>query len=116
MTEEIVKPPKIEVENAKALERQEFPAMLWLIKQYTKDGQCDGVLRQVDANGRPLEIEGEDGNKTKAVADDGKTPLPYFIQDSKTLKQRFGTSQDAIIWYIKNNREADEATVEKAGK
>ena len=84
-----------------------------LIKQYKKDGKCDGVLLQVDASGKPLEVE-NDGDKTKILAEDGKSPLPYFVQGSKTLKQRFGTSPEAIIWHIKKNHGVVEKAVNNA--
>lgn len=93
------------LQNAAALERQGFPAMVWLIEQHKAGKTIDGVLLQVDEKGKPLEVEGEDGKKVKVVGDDGK-PIPHT--------SKFGTSPEAIVHYIKNVR-TDSASA-KAGE
>lgn len=107
MTEEKIIHPrnKIHMQNAEALERQQFPAMMWLISQFKKNGATDGVLLQVDDKGKALEIEDENGQKVKAVGDDNK-PLPY--------SGKFGTSPEAIAAYI--TEKYGTQTASKAGE
>jgi len=104
MTEEKPVFEKGLLQNAAALERQGFPAMLWLISQHKAGKPIDGVLLQVDEKGKPLETTDDDGKKHKIVGDDGK-PVPH--------PGKFGTSPEAVAYYITDLREDIEPA--KAG-